>query len=113
MAFPAYHVLADVCELRGADLVALEPSDHEAIQSIGALRGDTLTLLLANTTSKSVRVVLRGLSRGASVRVLDETTAPTAMLDPLAYRAAVPVNDAGAALPVDLLPYATVRVDTT
>ncbi|MGH3041514.1 MAG: hypothetical protein ACRDNG_07220 [Gaiellaceae bacterium] len=114
MAFPVYHVLADVCELRGADLVALEQSDHEALKSIGTRRGVSLTVLLANTTSQTVRVVLRGLSDRVSLRVLDETTAPEAVLDPLAYRAAAaPVQDAAAGLPIDLLPYATARVDTT
>jgi len=111
MAFPVYHVLADVCELRGADLVALEQSDDEAVQGCAVRHGDTLTVLLANTTPKSLRVVLRGLDGAARVRLLDETTAPEAVVDPLAYRTAVPARDATAGLPLDLLPYATVRVD--
>ena len=63
--FPLYHVLADLCEWRGARLQAAESSAPLAVEALavrdplGATRA-----LIANVTPESTRVSVRGLPPG-------------------------------------------------
>lgn len=111
--FPVYHVLADIGEFSGGDVVPTESSDALLADGICVGKGNRTMLLLANRGSERQTVIVRGLDGPVRVRTLDETTARVAMEAPEEYRAReserVTANPQG--LPVDLLPYAVVRVD--
>jgi hypothetical protein len=106
-AFPLYHVLADLCGLHGAEVLAARSSAPLAVAALAARAGARTTLLVANL-SPQPRQCRLPVSAG-SVRRLDEETFERACTDPAAFRA-----DAG---PLDsptvaLGPFAFLRVDS-
>ncbi len=111
--FPVYHVLADIGEFSGGDVVSTESSDALLADGICVRKGNRTMLLLANLGPERQTVILRGLDGPVHVRTLDETTAREAMEVPEEYRAreGAKANADPQGLPLDLLPYAVVRVD--
>jgi hypothetical protein len=110
--FPLYHVLADVGEFAGGEVVSSTSSDPLRVQGL-ALRKDGRTrVLLANLTAEPQRVAVR-LGPSARVRRLDETSARQAMQAPDKFRAHAGefARAADGTLTFDLLPYAVIRVD--
>jgi hypothetical protein len=111
--FPLYHVLADVGEFAGgftAPAVSSEPLQVDGL----ALRKDRATrVMLANLgpVRRSVRV--RHGGRQVRVRMLDETNAEAAMLDPESFRAQAGelVSALEGQMELELLPYAVARID--
>jgi hypothetical protein len=107
--FPLYHVLADVADLRDAELVAAESSNPFAVDAL-ALRDDAgLHLLLANLTpvAQTVTVNLPG-AFNAEMRRLNTGSAMAAMARPEEFRrSATPL--AGSHL--TLAPFETTRID--
>jgi D-apionolactonase len=110
--FPLYHVLADLGEGKGAEVLASRSSRPLAVASLALRRGDGLVVLLANLTPTEQRCVVEGLPEGeASVRTLDEETALEAADEPEAFRdASETARVAGGRLEFTLLPYAVVRL---
>ena len=109
--FPLYHVLADLAELRDAELVAIESSNPFAVEVL-ALRDDSgLHVLLANLTPGPREVALElPAGRPAQIRRLNETSAASAMATPEDFR--------NSATPLDLqtvtmLPFEVVRIDVS
>jgi hypothetical protein len=111
--FPLYHVLADLGEAKGAEVVATTSSRPLAVASLALRRGEALTVLVANLTPMEERCVLASLPDGeASVRTLDEETVLQAADEPEAFRSrseTATVTDGR--LELTLLPYAVVRLD--
>jgi len=60
-AFPLYHVLDDLCELRGASVVACESSRPLEVVGLGVERDDSVTLIAANLTARRLAVDVDGL----------------------------------------------------
>jgi len=112
--FPLYHVLADVGELAGGDVLAVTPGNALAVAGLAIRKGSRLRVLVANLTDHPLTVKVATPMRGtAQVRRLDETNAVSAMTDPEAFR-----RGAGEALKLEdgsftleLLPYAVARID--
>jgi hypothetical protein len=111
--FPLYHVLADLGESKGWEVVASTSARPLAVAAL-ALRSDgAVRVLVANLTYAEQRAVVGGLPEGPlSLRVLDEETAVEARDDPAAFRARRErAEAAGGELALTLRPYAVVRID--
>ena len=111
--FPLYHVLADVGELAGADVLPLTSTDEQRAVGLALRSGARTRLLLANLTPETQRVRLDGLPGRIRVRRLDETTALRAMREPEAFRAEAGSSSSPrrGALTVELLPASVARLE--
>jgi hypothetical protein len=113
MVFPIYHVLADLAESRGGELVAIDSTEPLAVEAL-ALRGPAgLRLLVASLQPREQRCRIVGLPAGsASVRRLDEGSFAEAASDPARFRGrSEPVPAAGDAFELELGPYAVATID--
>ena len=114
MAFPVFHVLADAAEWSSGMVLPVAATDPLRAVAL-AVSTDAMThVVVGNVTPEAQRVLLRGLPDGtARVRVLDEASAETALVDPSAWRAApgalAIVQDGRIWL--ELGPFAVARVD--
>lgn len=115
-AFPLFHVLADAAEWADADLLEAASSDPLRVVVLACRDTAGRHVLVANVTPEPQRVVIDGLTGPARVRMLDEATAPLAVVDPERYRsaatAALTEDPAGRWL-VGLGPFAIARIDET
>jgi hypothetical protein len=111
-AFPLYHVLADLGEARGAEVVATRSSRPLEVEALALRRGDALRVLVANLTPVPQRCVIRPLPDGAfPLRTLDETSAIEAAEQPATFRRRLePVTISGGELELALRPYAFVSL---
>jgi hypothetical protein len=108
-AFPLYHVLADVCSLRGAEVLACASGRPLELNALAVRRDGGTTLLVANLTHRPHMVELAGVGEGATMRRLNEATAEQARLEPQRFRAAGEPLPASGML--ELGPYETARID--
>ncbi|HUX88966.1 MAG TPA: hypothetical protein VMW65_18325, partial [Chloroflexota bacterium] len=112
--FPLYHVLADVGELAGGQVIPTVTSDPLRIDGLAVRQGDQIRILLANLSPDEQTVQIENLN-GASVsaRILDERTALDAMTDPENFRAAPPqvFTVSNGRLTLTLRPYAIATID--
>ncbi len=110
-AFPLFHVLADLAELRGAEIMSCRTDRPLEVAGLATRRPDgAVTLLLANLTSRSLRVAVSGLGNRGRVRRLDVDGADEAMHSPEQFRGnGTEAVDLGG---LELGPYETVRIDT-
>lgn len=112
--FPLYHILADVGELSGGEILPSKSSDTLKVEGI-ALRKDGKTrILLANLTPDSQQVKVHNLPETIRVRRLDETNAHAAMTSPEAFCSSTGelVQTMDGTFELNLLPYAIAQVDT-
>jgi hypothetical protein len=114
-AFPLYHVLADVGEMAGGEVLAGATADPLALAGLALRRDGRTRLLLANLTAERQRVTVLGLTGSWRVRSLDERTISQAMRRPESFRSGpvVPHIVRAGRLELDLLPYAVARLDQT
>jgi hypothetical protein len=109
-AFPLAHVLADICELRGWEVLGCECTRPLEAAGLAARGPDgQIVALIANLTPRSARVDLAGTAGRGLVRRLNEDAAESAMFEPERFRGAQ-----APAAPIDelaLAPYETVRID--
>ncbi len=112
--FPLYHVLADVGEFAGGEVLASVSSDLLLVDGLVLRKGGKTRLLLANLSLESRRVTVRNLSETVRLQRLDETSAQRAMETPEAFRAEVGElkQTSSGTLEIELLPYAVVRIDS-
>ena len=112
--FPLYHILANVGEFSGGEVLPSKSSDTLKVEGI-ALRKDGKTrILLANVTPDSQQVKVHNLPETVRVRRLDETNAHAAMTSPDTFRAenGELVQTVDGALELNLLPYAIAQIDS-
>ena len=112
--FPLYHVLADVGEFAGGEILPSKSSDTLKIEGLALHKDGKTRVLLANLTPDSQRVSVGNLAATVRVRHLDETNAQAAMTSPEAFRAEANelVQTANGTLELSLLPYAIAQIDT-
>ena len=113
--FPLYHVLADVGEFAGSEVIRSTSSDALKVDGLVLRNNSGATrVLLANLSPKAQQVSVRNLGQNVRARHLDETNVAAAMASPEDFRAeqgsAVQTTDGN--LELTLLPYAVVRVDS-
>lgn len=113
MAFPVYHVLADLAQFSGGDVLPVESDDPLAVGVAAARLEGRVRALVANIGNDPLRVALTLPVRGdLSLRRLDETTVVAAGADPATYRESADTlpHDYGT-FELDLAPYATVTIE--
>jgi hypothetical protein len=107
-AYPAYHVLADLCELRSAAVLDCNTTRPLEVAALTLRRDGELTLLAANLTPDPLAVDVVGLHGTARIRRLNESTAALAAVDIEGFRAR---RDPVALDRITLAPYETSRID--
>ncbi len=113
--FPLYHVLADVGEFAGSEVVPSTSSDPLTVQGLAVRRGGQTRVVLANMTGDPQQVEVRTVRGEVLVHHLDERNALEAMRTPEGFRtgAGERHRPARGTLTLPLLPYATARIDMT
>jgi D-apionolactonase len=111
--FPLYHVFADVADWKDGELLQARSNDPDVIAVLALRTNDSMHLLVANLTPRPASVEIVPLDAAeVHIRGLDETSAKLAMTDPNKFRGSFesrPVTDRH--LPLELSPYAVIRVD--
>ncbi len=109
MAFPMYHVLADLATAREGAIVACASSEPRSAIGLALRTERGLAILVANMGPQRRRVTIGPLPAGrALVRVLDARSAPEAMFRPREFRASwSPVESEEGQVALELEPYAT------
>jgi hypothetical protein len=108
-AFPLFHVLADVAELRGRAVLRCIESRPLELAALAVEESEHTTVLLANLTSTTLPVSLCGIAGQGRIRRLNDLTAEQAMFAPVRFRAS---SEVAAVDELALAPYETVRIDT-
>ena len=113
--FPVYHLLADVGDFAGGEVVSSRSSRPLEVEVLALRTRDRTRLLLANLTPEVRGVVVRlpGPPPAVRVRLLDGDAAVAAGRDPQGFRSLPGARQelVGGALRVCLPPYAVARVD--
>ena len=107
--FPLYHVLSDLCALRGGELLTVELSTPLAVSALAVHHGATTTLLLASLSPTRLSVALEGLGAAGSVRRLNRSSAESAAFAAGRFRTDTRQTELGGRF--ELEPYETVRID--
>ena len=113
--FPMYHVLADVGEFAGGDVLPTRTTAPLTAEAFAVRRDGHTRILVANLTAEPQTVTVQGVEPSARVRVLDKTNAEAAMTSPETFRAQASDihHTTNGQLNLNLLPYAIARLDTT
>jgi len=111
--FPLYHVLADLGEWKGREVIEADSSAPFAVEALAVRDGAGLHVLLANLTPSAEGCTIGPLPSGrAVIRWLDETTAADAGERPDEFRQQRgDVEALSGRLTLELAPYAFVRID--
>jgi hypothetical protein len=113
--FPLYHVLADVGEFAGGDVVPSVSNAPLAVEGLVLRKGGRTRILLANLTDReqSIQVSDTGIGKVWSLSLLDGTNAEFAMTSPESYREqrGEALETHGSHFEVHLRPYAVARID--
>ena len=109
MVYPAFHVMAGFAELSEAQLLSVESNGAGRIAAIAARKGAGTTIWVANLTSETQTVRIRGTQTDAHIALLDEDSFETAAqsIDP--WKGRTRRMQQG---PILLKAYAVARVDT-
>ncbi|WP_165452490.1 hypothetical protein [Paenibacillus thalictri] len=110
--FPVFHILADIGDFRGGELMAASSSAPQTIEALGLHKDGRTSLLIANLTAETQAVTVEfAEAKGRNVRKLDEDTFEEAMYESETYRNAVHESFCEAVIRLALKPYAVVRID--
>ena len=111
--FPLYHVLADVGEFAGGEVMLSQSPDPLAVEVLALRKAARIRVLLANLSGQQQRVRVPWSGAAARLRRLDETNAMAAMTTPEQFRAQPGEMKQAPAqmLDVELLPYAVATID--
>jgi hypothetical protein len=108
--FPLYHVLADVAEFTGGEVIAVQSSDALKVEAMLLERGERQSLLLANLTPETRTATLAGIDNAARLRRLNEENADAAMCEPETFHRQY-VSDKLPTNHIELSPFEIVRLD--
>lgn len=111
--FPLYHVLADYGEFAAGTSAQSISTDPLRVEGIALRQYGKARVILANLTAEAQEVSIKGLGEFVRVRMLDETNAEKAMLEPEAYRLTKTKLQATTEgiLKIRLLPYAVATIN--
>ncbi len=84
--FPLYHILADMGEWVGAEVLQTSSTDPLAVVGMTLRSNGSTCVLIANFSARQQTVQLIGLHGNLSLRTLDEFSAEEAMTMPEGYR---------------------------
>src|SRR5215213_26773 len=113
MVFPIYHVLADVGEFVGGQILPVTSSDGLRVQALALRDSGRMRVVLANMSDEPLSVALDiPGAAAATLRRLDDRTVYLAATDPGAFRAAAePVGVTDGSVSIELPPFGLVTVD--
>jgi hypothetical protein len=110
--FPIYHVLADIGEFAGGEVLACQPSDALVVDGIALRKDGRVRVLIANMTAEPKTVTVAGLRGRIDKRLLDAPVAEEAMQAPEAFRVQPgAMLEAAAGMEIELPPFAVARLD--
>ncbi|HUQ94135.1 MAG TPA: hypothetical protein VM120_20810 [Bryobacteraceae bacterium] len=114
--YPLYHVLADVGEMAGGEVMLSQSSQPLAMDGMVIRKGVKICALLANMTAEpqAVRLVWPSTHQRLALRKLDEHTLRSATESPENWRTQ-PANTLGlesGTVELSLAPYAVARIDS-
>jgi hypothetical protein len=106
--YPLYHVLADVGEYKGAEVLPVSSSDPLRVIGLALRLEGKVLLILANLTPDPQKVVVLNVPSDVRVRVLTEHSVEDALRAPVRFRVREGgrVQVDGGTLKGHLLPYA-------
>lgn len=112
-AFPLYHVLADLGEYRGGEVVASRSSQPLTLDGMILEQGGRRCTIVANLSHGLQRVRVAVGAVAVHIRMLDQRTAHAAAEDPAAFRGLPGIQRAihDGALELELPPYAVARIE--
>lgn len=112
--FPLYHVLADVGEFAGGQVVPATSSDILMVDGLALSKAGQTRIILANLSAGPQQVEVQNLADEVRVRYLDETNVLSGMESPEKYRAESGElhQTTNGVLIVQLRPYALARIDS-
>ena len=113
MIFPVYHVLADIAEFQGGQMLPVTLGDGLRVQAMALREGERLRVILANMGDESLSVALEMQGTGAAtIRRLDDRTVYLAATDPVAFRGSTqPIDTTNGTVIIDLPPFGLATVD--
>lgn len=111
--FPLYHVLADVGEFAGGEIVPTRSSQPLRVDGLALRQEGWLRILIANLSAEPQQVTVQNLGQQVRLRTLDETNAQAAMQNPEEFRAQAGewVQTSAGSLLLRLRPYAVARLE--
>ena len=111
--FPLYHLLADVGEFAGGQVIPSRSSQPLRVEGLVLRHNGRTRLLLANLSPDPQTVTIKHLPAGVHLRVLDEFNVEMAKQTPEKFRQQPDEFQPTAAgvLPLTLQPYALARID--
>jgi hypothetical protein len=111
--FPLYHVLADIGEFAGGEIIPSASSSPLQVEGLAMRKGAATRIMLASLIVTPQRVHIQHGGRAARIRTLDERNAEEAMRDPASFRAQAGelLDTPDGSITLELLPYAIARVD--
>ncbi len=115
--FPLYHVLADIGDFAGGDVIPSMSSAPERVECLVLRKGGLIRTMIANLgpTTECAQVATVGPGKEVRLRILDERNSEEASCDPESFRVEHSVTrttDRGM-LELCLLPYAVACIDST
>ena len=112
--FPLYHILADVGEFAGGEILVSKSSNPLKVEGIVLRKNGKTRTLFANLTPDSQQVRVQDLAETVRIRHLDETNARDAMASPEAFREETGelLQTTNGTLELNMLPYAVTQIDT-
>lgn len=84
--FLLYHVLADVAEFAGGEMIGVQSGDPLKVEALLLEHGERQSLLLANLTPETQTATLEGVQQFSKLRRLHGHNAEAAMCEPEAFR---------------------------
>jgi hypothetical protein len=112
--FPLYHVLADVAEFGGGEIIPTRSNNTLAVNGLALVKAGRQRVILANLTEAPQPVVVQNLAERVDLRRLDETNVEQAMQSPEAFRAEAGevITTSEGNLELELPPYGLARIDS-
>lgn len=84
--FPLYHVLADVAEFAGGEMIGMQSGDPLKVEALLLEHGERRSLLLANLTPETQTATMEGFNQVSKLRRLRGQNADAAMCEPETFR---------------------------
>ncbi len=111
--FPMYHVFADVGDFAGGEVLPTRSSNNLLVEGLSLRKEGRRRTLVANLSDEPQAVSIGGMPERVDVRILDETNAEFAMLEPKVFRTQPPdsLDTIDGALELNLRPFAIARID--
>jgi D-apionolactonase len=112
--FPVYHVLADLCELAGAQVLEAPSTEPLAVEALAVRQADRQVVLVANLSPDRRRCRITALRiPSVAIRRLDEESCSDTCGDPVSFRSRgrEVASVVGGELELELAPFSVLRLE--